>query len=416
MPSLPYAFHNAAKNLARNRLRTGLSLLGIVIGVFAVTVIVSLGIGIRSAISGYIDIFGKDFIQIQSQVPGASQGNSMMALLTGANSLTFDDLEAMRRTSSIPKMVLVSGGVTAQEVVQNGNREYRATIFGTTIDYQQVDPQVKAMEGRFFSDSEEKSQRLVAVLGSAVADKLFPNETAVGKKVKIGGQPVEVVGVLESVGAILGFDRDTLVYMPLRVVQKRYTGSNDVLEMYVKAESQEDVPEVVAGIERFLRRQHRIDDPDKDDFVVQTAIEIAETIDSVTKALTYLLTFLAAISLVVGGIGIMNIMLVSVTERIREVGLRKAVGAKPHDILMQFLAESVILTTVGGLIGGILGFLITMAIVFVMNQMGFEVPYVLSLGALAISAVVAAVVGVLFGIRPARKAADLDPISSLRYE
>ena len=211
-------------------------------------------------------------------------------------------------------------------------------------------------------------------------------------------------------------DMDSMVFMPLRLAQKRITGNDNVFEVHLKVQDDEHVDETVADIQRLLRRRHNIDDPTKDDFMVTTMQDVTDRLNTITDVITYFLAFLAAISLVVGGIGIMNIMLVSVTERIREVGLRKALGAKPADILLQFLAESVVLTTVGGLLGGLLGFLMTMAVVAVMRANGLDVPYVVSMTAFLGAAVVSAAVGIVFGLQPARKAARLDPITSLRYE
>jgi putative ABC transport system permease protein len=204
--------------------------------------------------------------------------------------------------------------------------------------------------------------------------------------------------------------------MPLRLAQKRITGNDKIMEMHVRANDPEHVDDTVSDIQRLLRKRHNIEDPTKDDFMITTTQDITDRLNTVTDVITYFLAFLAAISLLVGGIGIMNIMLVSVTERIREVGLRKALGAKPKDILLQFLAESVVLTTAGGLIGGALGFLITMVVVAIMRMNHLDVPYVVSMTAFVGAAVVSAIVGIVFGIQPARKAAALDPITSLRFE
>jgi len=415
--------HDLAKaslgNLRRNKLRTALSLLGIVIGVFSVTVIISLGVAVKAGVIGYINNFaGQNLISINPAAPGASRHNSMQALMLGAGpaSLTYDDVEALQDPRNLPDAVAVNGTVTGQEYIRFGNQEYRSMIAGVSAGYLEITPLIKVGEGRFFTTEEEKSLAPVVVIGSKVAKKLFGSADPVGQKVKIKDLPLKVVGVLQPLGSIVTMDMDSITIMPLRLAQKRITGNNKIMEMHVRAKDPELVDETVADIERLLRKRHNIEDPTKDDFMITTTQDITDRLNTITDVITYFLAFLAAISLLVGGIGIMNIMLVSVTERIREVGLRKALGAKPGDILMQFLTESVVLTTAGGLIGGALGFLITMVVVAIMRANHLDVPYVVSMTAFVGAAVVSAIVGIVFGIQPARKAAALDPITSLRFE
>jgi putative ABC transport system permease protein len=416
-------FHDLAKaslgNLRRNKLRTALSLLGIVIGVFSVTVIISLGVAVKAGVIGYINNFaGQNLISVNPAAPGASRHNSMQALMLGAGpaSLTYDDVEALQDPRNLPDAVAVNGSVAGQEYVRFGNQEYRSMIAGVSAGYLEITPLIKVGEGRFFTTEEEKSLAPVVVIGSKVATKLFGSADPVGQKVKIKDLPLMVVGVLKPLGSIVTMDMDSITIMPLRLAQKRITGNDKITEMHVRAKDPEHVDETVSDIQRLLRKRHNIEDPTKDDFMITTTQDITDRLNTITDVITYFLAFLAAISLLVGGIGIMNIMLVSVTERIREVGLRKALGAKPKDILLQFLAESVVLTTAGGLIGGALGFLITMAVVAIMRMNHLDVPYVVSMTAFVGAAVVSAVVGIVFGIQPARKAAALDPITSLRFE
>ncbi|MBN1585786.1 ABC transporter permease [Candidatus Uhrbacteria bacterium] len=406
-------------SLRRNRVRTALSLLGIVIGVFSVTLVISLGLAVKAAVVGYVENFtSRSLISVNPAAPGASTGNSMRALMMGASpaSLDYADLEALEKPGNLPTAVAVNGTVIGQEFVRRGNREFRSTVVGVSASYPQITPMMKVAQGRFFTREEEKSMAPVVVIGSKIAGKLFGTVDPLGQKVKIKDMSLTVVGVIKPSGNLMGMDIDSVTLMPLRLATKRLTGNDNITEIHVMAADEGSVDETVDGITRLLRRRHRITDPSKDDFMITTSKDIMDRLNTITDVITYLLAFLAAISLLVGGIGIMTIMLVSVTERIREVGLRKALGAKPRDILLQFLAESVVLTTAGGLIGGALGFLVTLGVVAVMRFSGLDVPYVVSMTAFIGAAFISAAVGIVFGISPARKAAKLDPITSLRYE
>jgi len=407
------------QSLRRNRVRTALSLLGIVIGVFAVTVILSMGVAVKAAVVGYVnDMVGQDLVSINPAVPGATKDNSMRALLMGGSpmSIEYRDLAALENPQNVPDALVVNGVATNQAYVRHGNTEYRSTLIGASPTYLSIQPIIKMGTGRFYTREEEKGLVPVVVLGNKVAAKLFPNEDAVGQKVLIRDLALTVIGVAAPAGSLFGMDIDSVVILPLQLMLKRVQGNDKIFEIHIRAVSQAAVPSMVADIQRTLRRQHNITDPAKDDFMLTTAKEMTDRLNTITDVITYFLGFLAAISLLVGGIGIMNIMLVSVTERIREVGLRKALGAKNRDIMVQFLAEAVALTTMGGLIGGLLGFLVTVVGVAAMRYFGLNVPYTVSLGAFFGAALVAAVTGIVFGLQPARKAAALEPVESLRYE
>jgi putative ABC transport system permease protein len=413
------AIVNAFRNLGRNRVRTALSLLGIVIGVFSVTVIISLGIAVRSAIVGYVDGFvGRNFVSVNPAVPGASYENSMQALMMGTSpqSLTYDDVQALKNPREVRGAVAVNGTVSGQEYVKFGGEEKRAMIVGTSASYPVINPMVKIDSGRYFTEAEEFGMRPYVILGSKIAAKLFGGADPIGQKVKIKEVPVEVIGVLEPMGGMMGMDMDNLTVLPLRFMQKRFIGNDKIVEAHIRAVDEAHFAAMMDDIKRVLRERHNISDPSKDDFVLTSALDVTEKLNTITGVITWFLAFLAAISLLVGGIGIMNIMLVSVSERVREVGLRKALGAKRHDIMILFLSEAVALTTAGGAIGGGLGFLLTVIVIAVMRWYGLDVPYLVSVGAFLGAALVAAAVGLIFGLYPARKAAKLDAIIALRFE
>ncbi len=404
----------AFSNLRRNRLRTVLSLLGVMIGVFSVTLTVSLGFGLKSYIVGQVEQFGKNYVTVNAKVPELSASGSIVAQTGGdVKSIDYDDAEDLEGISNVDAVVAFA---TDQALVSRGNQEITSLIFGSTGNYLDFDLQTKMDYGRFFTEREEKAMKMHAVIGSKVASKLFGDENPIGQKIRIRDLRFEVVGVTEPRGQVAFFDFDKLILIPLRLMQKRIIGNDFVQEIDILVSDEKYIPQVMDDAERILRRNHGITDPAKDDFMMTSALEVMEIVGTVTNAITILLGLLAAVSLLVGGIGIMNIMLVSVTERIREVGLRKALGAKKDTIWKQFLAEAVILTTFGGLLGGLAGALITFAITAYARYTGFDISYGVSIESLFGGLAVAVIVGVIFGAYPAKKAAELDAIQALRYE
>lgn len=407
----------AVRGLKRNKLRAALSLLGIVIGVFSVTLIVTLGLGIQAYVTGQVETFGKNLIAIRPVVPGlAAKGIFAGTTDTTLTSLKNQDIETLQNPDLFPYLDAVSASRLGQEYLTAGGNQVQTLLFAVNADYPATDAQATMAEGRFFTSDEERSYAPVVTLGSSAAKTLFGQLDPVGRKVLVRGLSLQVVGVMAARGSFGGIDIDTSAFLPLGLAQKRLLGGDYVREIVVRVQNASDIPRAVDDITRILRRKHGITDPSKDDFLAVSSSDILDTIRSVTGAMAFLLGFLAMISLVVGGVGIMTVMLVSVTERIREVGLRKAIGATNRDIMLQFLAEAVALSVGGGLIGGGLGIVTSLLAIALANHAGYAVPYLVSLPAFLVAATVAAVIGVVFGIYPARKASALDPIVALRFE
>ena len=405
----------AYSNFKKHKLRTLLSVLGIVVGILSVTMIVSFGQGLKGFVSSQVSAFGDDIIDVVVKVPGKSNFGTVTSMAQGVTitTLTSDDFEAMEEFDFVESQTSYNG---TQEWVTYRNEENRSFLIASGADYINIDKQAKIAEGRFFTESEDKGVKKVAVIGSNTKEELFGNEQAVGKNIKIRGKSFKVVGVMQERGQIGGFNFDNLVGIPLKTGQKLVMGIDHVTEGLVKIKPGTDSALAVSRIENLLRRRHNITDPDKDDFQVMSMEEAAEIADTVTNALNLLLVFLASISLLVGGIGVMNTMLVSMSERIREIGLRKAFGAKDSDILNQFLVESILLTTIGGSIGIFLGFILTLLGSLVAYSVGAEWGVTFPIGGFLIALMVSVLTGLIFGVYPAQKASQLDPIEAIREE
>ncbi len=396
----------AFRALRRNKLRTVLTMLGIIIGVGAVIAMVGIGNGAKAQVEERIAALGQNVIQVYS---GSVNRGGVYSGYGGAGTLTVEDAQAMER--EVPGVVAVSPEVRSGVQIMEGNNNWSTSVMGESVDYLTI-RQWDLEEGAMFTDSDIRSSAKVCVLGKTVADKLFPDEDPVGKVIRIRNVPAKVLGVLKAKGASMyGSDQDDIIIVPYTTGMKRIAGVTMLRSINVQAASADQIDEVQDGIADLLRERHRITPGHDDDFILRNQREIAETQTAAMDTMTALLAGVAIISLIVGGIGIMNIMLVSVTERTREIGIRMAIGARGRDILLQFLIEAVVLSSTGGLLGILCG--IGGAKVLTMLK---QWPTLISADSIIIAFVFSAAVGVFFGFYPARKASQLDPIDALRYE
>ncbi len=404
----------ALKALLINKSRSALTMLGIIIGISAVIIVMSVGAGAQSLILNQIKSVGSNLITV---FPGGSEEEGPPVSVMGIviTTLTYEDVEAIKKESNAPHVVDAAAYVQGVATVSWHNRSVDTNFTGTTASYPEVED-TKVARGFFFSEQEEQSLSRVAVLGSQVAENLFAGVDPIGENIKIKKENFRIIGVMEKRG-VSGFqNRDDQIYIPLYTAQKILLGINHISLVRAKVDDVFNLDQSIYNIEQTLRERHNITDPSQDDFTVRSAQEAIEAFTNVTNALKFFLAAIAAVSLVVGGIGIMNIMLVSVTERTREIGLRKALGAKRKDILAQFLTESVILTLVGGVAGIIFGGFVAALVAFVARYLGYQWDLVVSFSSVIMAVGVSMFVGIVFGFYPAKRAAELSPIDALRYE
>lgn len=391
-------------------------MLGIIIGVSAVIIIISIGAGAQSLILSQVKSLGANLVGI---LPGGSEEDGPPASAMGIviTTLTYEDAMAINKKINVPNVVNVVAYTKGVGSATWKNNSYDTNLSGCTSGYPEVE-ESEVEEGRFFTEEEEKNLARVAVLGSAVKKELFGESEAVGQKIKVKKQSLEVIGVMKEKGTVALQDYDDQIFIPIMTMQKLIEGVNHLGLIRAKIDYEDNTDRAIEDIKAILRDRHDIADQSgkNDDFSVRSAAQALDMIGTVTDALKYFLAAMAALSLVVGGIGIMNIMLVSVTERTREIGLRKAIGANNFNITIQFLMEAVITTTLGGLIGIIAGFILSYLITLIIRFLGYDWAFSVSLFSIIISLAVASFVGLIFGIYPARKAARLEPVEALRYE
>ncbi|MFZ1626426.1 MAG: ABC transporter permease [Candidatus Moraniibacteriota bacterium] len=412
---IPFLF--AVRTIRTHRARTALALLGVVIGVFAIVVVTALGDGVKRYILGQVESFGSNLIQVEVKIPNttamSSENSTGRAQGTQITTLTVKDSEAIRKISNVEA---VYAGTIGQERATYGSVGKRISLFGTGPDVALVDQNLKLESGRFFTMQEDASLAQVAVLGSDTKETFFGSSDAVGQYITLKGEKYRVIGVLESRGAVAFLNFDTFTYVPVQTLQKKLLGVNYVQFVSVKMKDATREVETVADIVAILRQRHDISDPNKDDFSVTSTKETQKTLGDVLGALSILLLALTSISLVVGGVGIMNVMYVSVSERTSEIGLRKAVGATSRSILLQFLIEALIITLLGGIIGILLGMLLTLVLGYAFTYFGFPLPLSFSFQSFLLGVGFSTGVGVIFGLAPAYRASELMPMEALRKD
>lgn len=396
----------ALKALNNNKLRCFLTMLGIIIGVASVITMLAIGQGSKNSIKEQISEMGSNMIMIH---PGNMQRGGVRQSADDMQTLKVEDYEALGELDGV---AAVSPSVNTGGQLVNGNNNYPSTIYGITPDYLDI-RKLKVKDGTIFSDHDIHTAAKVCVLGKTVVDNLFPNgEDPVGRVVRFGSIPLTVIGVLEPKGTnTMGMDQDDVVLAPYTTVMKRILAIDYIQGIFASAVDEDHTDETIDEITATLRMRHKLKDDADDDFDIRSQQELSEMMNSTSDMMTVLLACIAGISLLVGGIGIMNIMYVSVTERTREIGLRMSIGARGIDILSQFLIEAVIISVTGGVIGIIVGVVASWLVTMIAHW-----PVSIQMYSVGLSFVVCTVTGIFFGWYPAQKASNLDPIEALRYE
>jgi putative ABC transport system permease protein len=398
----------AFRALVRNKTRAALTMLGIIIGVGAVIAMVSIGQGAQASVQAQIEGIGTNLLFVSAgaqNVGGVRSGTGD----SGTNSLTIEDLEAIKR--EVPSVAMVTPNVNSRSQLVVGNMNWNTSVTGVGPDFTGV-RKWNVQSGEFFTEAEVRNAARVIVIGQTIADNLFAGTDPVGQTVRVANLPFRVVGVMARKGQDpQGRDQDDVAFAPYTSVQKKILGSPRLQIAFVSAISQDATYTAQLQITELLRQRHKLTPNEPDDFTVRNMTDIAEAANETNSIMTLLLASIAGVSLLVGGIGIMNIMLVSVTERTREIGIRMAIGARSSAVKTQFLIESIVLSLTGGVMGIILGIVASLVIPVMLGW-----PTLVSMAAIIGSVIFSAAVGIFFGYYPARKAAALDPIDALRYE
>lgn len=405
------------KALKANKARTLLTMLGIVIGIATVVLVLSAGAGFRSLIDSQVDTLGSNTLFIQVRIPPTTKNRNANAqgpesafsgvIITSFKERDLDDIKKLEN------VVGAYGIVTGQAPASYRGNKKTAIYYGAGAERFSID-KTKLSSGRFYTQSEDNSGAQVVILGSKIATDLFGQDDPVGKLLRIGTLNFQVIGVYEPQGAI--GENDSLLFIPLTTAQKKLLGIDYLLVGIVALQDINQGEGTAEQIKILLRNNHSITDPDKDDFTVKTQDQALETFNTIFSGITYLLIAIATISLIVGGVGIMNIMYVVVTERTAEIGLKKAVGARESDILKEFLLEAVLVTIFGGIIGILFGSILAFIVSIIANSWNLDWVFVVPVYAMVIAFLVSGAIGIFFGVFPARSASKLDPVEAMRYE
>ncbi|MCU0679934.1 MAG: ABC transporter permease [Planctomycetes bacterium] len=407
------AFKIAWCSLGVNKARTFLTILGIVIGITSIIIVYSAGEGIRGLMLGQIESFGTNIIQTEVKVPSAKSssqggGHSGVQITT----LKLKDVEDLKNISNVQNGY---GAVMDQEQVAYGGEVKKVFALGVNASYINIDSSEIA-SGRFYSESEDKSLAQVVVLGYKINKDLFGDSDSLGKFVTLRKGKYQVIGVMKEKGKVMVMDFDNFVYLPIRTLQKKITGMDHLMYMVHELKDSTKANNTADEARLILRQNHDISNPDKDDFRVVTMSDMMETLDTIMGALTILLLAIVIISLIVGGVGILNVMYVVVSERTSEIGLRKAVGAGYREIMWQFLVEAIVITLLGGIVGVVLGVIASWLIAWGARIYGLDWVFIVPVKAYVVALGFSLLFGIFFGIQPARKAAKMDPIVALRKE
>lgn len=404
----------AYRSLVTAKLRFLLTVLGIVIGVASVILVQAIGASAQALIVAQVEGVGSDLVAI---LPGASEEDGPPAQAFGVVTTTLrnDDLDALRERGAVPYLTTVAGYVTGSAPIESRSESMETSFQGVSSSVLEIE-NMGIAAGRFFFPDEEEDLSRSVVLGATRAEELFPNSDPIGEMVKIRDIPFRVIGVLEERGSAAFSNPDTLVYVPLLTAQKLLLGIDYLNFIRGKVDGSEHIDPVKVDTETLLRDRHDIEEGEESDFSVRSTDAAIKTLTTVTDVLKYFLSSIAGISLLVGGIGIMNSMLISVSQRIREIGLRKAVGARPSHIVAQFLIESAFITFAGGAIGLVFGVLVAFLASVIIGALGYDWKFIVPPEAIALSLSVSIIIGFLFGIYPAIKASRVSPMEALRYE
>jgi putative ABC transport system permease protein len=401
----------ALRGLLLNKVRAFLTVLGVIIGVSGIIVIVAVGNGAESLIVNQVQSVGSNLIGI---LPGGSEEGEPPAALFGIviTTLKNEDVLALKNVAHV---VAVSGYNKSVEQIFYRNRKAETTINGVFSTYPLVEDAVIS-QGRFFNDSDDNGLAKVVVIGHGVKEDLFANEDPIGKQIKIRNNNYRIIGVFAERGAAGFTNNDAQIFIPSRTMQKLVLGVNHLAMARVKVDTAENVDMVLENVKAIIRSRHGIINPKDDDFTAASQAQGLSTLVNITGSIKLFLAAIAGIALIVGGIGIMNVMYIAVTERTREIGLRKALGAKQADILKQFLVEAIVITGVGGVIGVIIGLAVSFLIAFAVQALGYSWDFIVTLESVLYATIIIAGIGLIFGYSPAKRASSFNAIEALRYE